>query len=240
MNETKSFAISFQITKRKVINACIALAVMIAFCLYGNVSVFFALLCATVYFVVKCTSLKLPEKLNYLWLVLEVTALSVFTEWIIQFSLLDKELREKTTSAKTILNILVCMAIYAAFLIIWTNVVKSLMTAYICMVSFAGIDYFVYLFRGNELIFADLKSFKTGLSVLSEYKFSLSENATITIVLSIVMVALIRLIRLKFERKFVLRSMCLLAVVICTYRIASQTAGVNTESWEQKGTYRNG
>lgn len=240
MKEKWGFGIGFEVTKRRKINTAIAFVVMAALCLYGQVPIWVAPLCAAAYFVFKCVKLKLPEKANYIWLIAEVTGLSFFTEWLIQFSLLDKELREKTTAAKTMLNVLICMAIYAAFLVVWTNVVKSLMTAFICMISFAGVDYFVYLFRGNELIFADLKSFKTGLSVLSEYKFSLSQNATITILLSIITVAFIRMIRLEFERRFVLRGVCLFAVILCAVRVANKVEGVNTESWEQKGTYRNG
>ena len=41
----------------------------------------------------------------------------------------------------------------------------------------AGINYFVYLFRGNEFIFSDLKSIQTGLSVAGNYEFALDERA---------------------------------------------------------------
>ena len=114
------------------------------------------------------------------------------------------------------------------------------MIAHCALMSFAGINYFVYLFRGNEFIFSDLRSAATGLSVAGNYEFVLDDRAAYAVLISVLFVALVRKFQLKFEKKMWMILICaVLAIVSCAY-VADETQGIVTETWEQKGSYRNG
>ena len=234
------FHLGFQVEAARIRTTVLAFAFMVAVCLYGQLSVLLAFLCGGLYFVIKCLDIKLPPKANYLWLALELFVAATFTEQAIQFMLLEAEDRMKTSMSKTGLNILCCFAIYLVFVFISANVVKSVVAGHVLLMAFAGVDYFVYKFRGNEIIFADAKSLGTGLSVASEYSFTLDAKAAWAILGSILFVALMRKLQLEFKRKYALRCICICAAVISVTRVVLKTGAVNTESWEQKGTYRNG
>ena len=60
------------------------------------------------------------------------------------------------------------------------------------------------------------------------------------VILSIVYVAGIRRINLSFKRIYVLRALSLCAAVVLVTHIAIKAESIVTETWEQKGTYRNG
>lgn len=98
----------------------------------------------------------------------------------------------------------------------------------------------MWQFRQNEFTFGDLKAISTGLSVASEYHFSLDTRAAMAVILSIVYVAGIRRINLSFKRIYVLRALSLCAAVVLVTHIAIKAESIVTETWEQKGTYRNG
>lgn len=236
--EVKLFRYAF--SRKQLRAALIAFAVMVFFCIYGRTNLLLAVICGGVYYLIKGMRIHLPDKLNYLWLAIELTLSSFFTTYLIQYMLLDDETRSKTTDAKLRLNVLCALVVYLVVLAVGARVIKCVMIAHISMLSFAGIDYFVYNFRGNEIIFSDLKSFGTGLSVASEYQFTIESRAVFAILISMVYVALIRKFDLQFKHKWGLRLVCAIAAAIAVRYIAIKSDGVNTESWQQKGTYRNG
>ena len=238
--EEKKKLISFAFSKKQLRATLIAFAVMLGFCIYGHTNVLLALICGTAYYFIKGTSIHLPEKLNYLWLAIELFLCSLFTVYLVQFLLLDDELRAKTTAEKLRLNVLCALAFYLIVMAIVARVSKCVMISHITLLSLAGINYFVYRFRGNEIIFSDWKSFRTGLSVATEYQFSIESHAVFSIVISIVFVALIRKFQLQFQKKWLLRLICAGGAAAAVAVIAANSGGINTESWQQKGTYRNG
>ncbi len=105
--------------------------------------------------------------------------------------------------------------------------------------SLAGINYFVYLFRGNEFIFSDLKSIQTGLSVAGNYEFVMDDRAGYVILISTLYVALIRKLHVSFKESADGDHLYLSAVLSGVY-IGHKTEYIVTETWEQKGSYRNG
>ena len=159
---------SYAFHKRQFITSLIAFAVMLGFCIYGHTNILLAVVCGAAYFFIKGMDVNPPAKLNGLWFAIEVFLSSIFTIYLIQYLLLDDELRAKTSSTKLWLNILCALVVYLLVMAIAARITKCIMISHITLLSGAGIDYFVYRFRGNELIFSDLKSFKTGLSVATE------------------------------------------------------------------------
>ena len=230
----------FTFKKRSCITTGIAFAVMFGFCLYSGKTPLMAVLFGAVYFLLKGITVELTPKLNYLWLVLEVAVSSVFTELLIQHMLLLPEDRTRITSQKWILNIMCCAVVYLGLIFITARPKIACMAAHISLMSLGGINYFVWQFRQNEFSFGDLKAISTGLSVASEYKFSLDTRAAMAVILSIVYVAAIRRINLSFRRIYVLRGLSLCAAVVLVTHIAIKAETIVTETWEQKGTYRNG
>lgn len=232
------FQIEFK--KKTLITTAIAFLVMLGFCLYSGKTPLMALLFGVIYFGIKNINVELSPKLNGLWLTLEVLVCSVFTELLIRHMLLTPEDRIRLTNEKWLLNVLCCMVAYLVMICVTARPKIACMITYIFLMSLAGINYFVYQFRQNEFSFNDLKAISTGLSVASEYHFAMDTRAAMAVVLSIVFVAAIRKINLKFKRVYMLRGVTLCVAVVSVVYLAIKTENIVTETWEQKGTYRNG
>lgn len=192
------------------------------------------------YFFIKSLKIELSEKLPWLWSAVMLGTGSVFSAYQVQYLLLDAELRAKITDAKMFQNVLCCLVIYLAVQIFTNNTGLTCIISYVAIMSLAGINYFVYLFRGNEFIFSDLKSISTGLSVAGNYEFVLDERAGYVILLSILYVAFIRKLHVSFKKRLWMGAICLSLVVFCCAYIGQKTENYVTETWEQKGSYRNG
>ena len=232
------FQIEFK--KKPVITTAIAFFVMLGFCLYSGKTPLMALLFGVIYFAIKNINIELTPKLNGLWLALELIVCSVFTEILIQHMLLVPEDRIRISDEKRFLNILCCLVAYLVMVCITARPKIACMITYIFLMSLAGINYFVYQFRQNEFSFNDLKSIFTGLSVASEYHFAMDTRAAMAVVVSIVFVAAIRKINLNFKRIYIMRGITLCAAVLSIVYLVPKTQYIVTETWEQKGTYRNG
>ncbi len=165
---------------------------------------------------------------------------SIFTTHLIQYLLLDAELRAKITSQKLQLNVLCCLVIYLGIQIFTKRAGLTCTIAHTALIIFAGVNYFVYLFRGNEFIFSDLRSAATGLSVAGNYEFVLDDRAAYVILISTLYVALVRRIHVKFEKRIWMGLVCAALIAVSCIYISDQTQGTVTETWEQKGSYRNG
>ncbi|MCF2642407.1 sulfatase-like hydrolase/transferase [Roseburia hominis] len=232
------FQIEFK--KKTFIPTAIAFFIMLGFCLYSGKTPLMAVLFGAIYFAIKNITVTLTPKLNGLWVALEVIVCSLFTELLIHHMLLLPEDRVRITKEKWILNLLCCLVAYLVMICITARPKIACMITYIVLMSLAGINYFVYKFRGNEFSFNDFKAIFTGLSVASEYKFTLDTRAAMAVVLSIVFVAAIRKINLEFKRIYMLRGTTLCVAVISIVYLVGKTEYIVTETWEQKGSYRNG
>lgn len=193
-----------------------------------------------VYLFVKNIEVELKEKLPWLWTSLLFGLSGIFSTYMVQFLLLDAELRAKISGEKIFLNILCCMSLYFFVQVFTNNTGLSCIISHILIMILAGTDYFVYLFRGNELIFSDIKSVQTGLSVASNYDFVLEDRAVYVVLLSILYVALIRKFHVKFQNRILMMALSLTIAILFGVYIGSETKYTVTETWEQKGSYRNG
>lgn len=193
------------------------------------------------YFLIKSLEIEINNK--WLKLALNVVLLggsSVLTAYMVQYLLLDAELRAKITDTKMFLNVLCCLVVYVVVQVFTKNAGLTCVISHIALMIFAGINYFVYLFRGNEFIFSDLRSISTGLSVAGNYEFVLDDRAVYVVLLSVLYVAFVRKIHVKFEKRLWMAVVCISIAVFCCAYIGTETEGTVTETWEQKGSYRNG
>lgn len=219
-----------------------AIAMVVAFLLFLETG--YALpvlfLFGALYFGIKNLEIGLSEKLPWLWTILMFGISSVFTTHLIQYLLLDAELRQKITDEKMLLNIICCLAVYFFVQIFTNNSGFSCIIAHVFLIVLAGVNYFVYMFRGNELIFSDIKSVQTGLSVASNYEFVLDDRAGYVILASILYVAFVRKLHVRFRKRKLEIPILVMAVILLGVYVGSETEYTVTETWEQKGSYRNG
>lgn len=192
------------------------------------------------YFGIKSLSIQLNEKWNGIFLALMLATGSVLSACEVQYLLLDAELRAKITDTKMWINVLCCFTLFTAVQVFTNNAGRTCIISHVFLLSLAGINYFVYLFRGNEFIFSDLKSISTGLSVAGNYEFTLDERAGYVILLSTLYVALVRKFHVSMKKRWLCSVVCISLVVLCCVYIGQKTEYYVTETWEQKGSYRNG
>lgn len=178
--------------------------------------------------------------LKGIWTILLFSVGTYFTTYMVQFLLLEPELFVKLSDTKWDLNRGCVLVVYLLMLCITNRVGLSAILSHVFFMVLAFVNYYVYLFRENEFIFADIRSIGTGLSVAGNYELELSERGWQVIVASILFIAVASLFRIKFEKAFVLRAVSGLAAVYLCVTISANIDGINTETWEQKGSYRNG
>ena len=118
---------------------------------------------------------------------------ATLTMFSIQYLLLEWELFMKTSDQKLVLNIGCCLVVYLLVQLFTNNSSLTCGIAHIGLLLFGFVNYFVYLFRGNEFSFADLKSMATGLSVAGNYKFTLNERCAYVILASILFLAFVNM-----------------------------------------------
>ncbi len=187
--------------------------------------------------------LEIQWKDSYAWIftTIGIIGSSIFTTYLVQYLLLDAELRTKISDTKLRLNILCSMVLYVAMQSITNRLQLSCIISHGALMLLAAVNYFVYLFRGNEFIFSDIRSIQTGLSVAGNYEFVLEERAIYVILISVLYVSFIRKCKLTFVTgKIWMRAICISLVIAGCLYIANATKSIVTETWEQKGSYRNG
>ena len=220
----------------------LGIAMILAAVLYVNVHFALWMLFAFggLYFLIKSLHIELGKWASRAGAVVLLAGSSVFTVHLIQYLLLDAELRAKITQQKMWLNILCCLVVFLTMQLITNNTGLGCMISHLFLMIVAGINYFVYLFRGNEFIFSDLKSIQTGLSVAGNYEFVLDDRATYVVFAITLYIAFVRKIHISFEKRIPMMAICLPMIVLCCVYVGQKSDTIVTETWEQKGSYRNG
>lgn len=180
------------------------------------------------------------KKLYWLWTILLVGAGTLFTTYMVQYLLLEPELFEKLSDEKWTLNRCCVLVVYLFVLCITNRVGLSAIISHVFFMVIAFVNYYVYLFRDNEFTFADIRSIGTGLSVAGNYELELSERGWQVILASLIFCAIASIFRISFRRAVFLRLLSGLTAIWLCLVIAIETEGMNTETWEQKGSYKNG
>ncbi|MCI8391191.1 MAG: sulfatase-like hydrolase/transferase [Roseburia sp.] len=194
------------------------------------------------YFLIKSLTIEVKQEGASSWVLSAVlpAAGSIFTAYHIQYLLLDAELRSRITREKMIYNILCCLVVFLVVQIVTNRAGLSCIIAHTFLMLVAGINYFVYLFRGNEFIFSDLKSIQTGLSVAGNYQFVIDDRARYVILLSALYIALMRKLHVTTPKRILAGVVWFSLAVLGSVWVGEKTQFVVTETWEQKGSYRNG
>ncbi len=183
---------------------------------------------------------KLSEKLSGLWTVLLLVGGAIFSTISVQYLLLDQELFQRLSTNKWGLNILCVLVVYLLLMAITSKVAVSVIGSHVFFVIVAFVNYFVYLFRENEFIFPDLRSIGTGLSVAGKYELQLHDRGWHVIIATVVFILLVRLVKLNYRNVFFVRLISGLSAVLAAIVVILNTHNINTETWEQKGSYQNG
>lgn len=192
------------------------------------------------YYLLKSLDIELSPKLPWLWSVILIGGCSTVTMFMIQYVILEPDVFMRTSDEKLFLNVL-CIAIFYLVIQLFTNNTGlTCIIAHISMLSFGFVDYFVYLFRQNEFTFSDIRSIGTGLSVAGNYQFRIHDRGAYAILGSILLIALIRKCHVSFRSRICMSVVSVLLGAVMTVCVATNSMYVNTETWEQKGTYRNG
>ncbi len=233
--------ITFKVEKEKMIWLAVAMIFATVMFFQVGYSAIALVGFGVLYFLIQNVTIETNEKLAWLWTALMLGVSAVFSVHLVQYLLLDAELRAKISDTKLSLNILCALVLYLVVQAFTCRADYTCMISHITLMILAGVNYFVFLFRGNEFIFSDLRSIQTGLSVAGNYEFTLDERAVYVILLTVLYIALVRRLQIVFEKKKGwVRIVCALLAIISCFYIGEETAGTVTETWEQKGSYRNG
>ncbi len=147
---------------------------------------------------------------------------------------------------KIIINYLLFMAIQLGIYLISPN----FKIAYIFVLLFAWVygiaNYYVLLFKGNPLLPSDLMSYKTAMTVASNYTFDLSDtivNGTLLLMMTITVVLYMPLKKKKyiFKQKSFMLALGVLQLSLCfilgTKIKWADILNINTNTMELENTY---
>lgn len=232
--------IRLQYDKKNNIRLLAALCFAAAMYFMAGIALWIIPVFGAAYYLLKSLDIELSPKLPWLWSVILIGGSSTVTMFMIQYVILEPDVFMRTSDEKLFLNVL-CIAIFYLVIQLFTNNTGlTCIIAHISMLSFGFADYFVYLFRQNEFTFSDIRSIGTGLSVAGNYQFRIHDRGAYAILGSILLIALIRKCHVSFRSRIGMSVISVLLGAVMTVCVAANSMYVNTETWEQKGTYRNG
>ena len=212
----------------------------ILLCMGTNTAPAVSLLFAAAAFAVLSLKIELNEKLPWLWTSVLFVGGATLSTFSIQFLLLEPELFSKMSQTKWLLNVLCVLTVYLFTLLFTNHAGISCAISHIFFVLLGFVDYFVYMFRQNEFSFADLRSVGTGLSVAENYHFEVNSRCVYVILWSILFVLFAVKLQIRFAEKLHMRIIGVLLMALAIIPVGMRMGGYNTETWEMKGTYRNG
>ena len=195
---------------------------------------------AALYYLIKSMNIELDERLPWLWTGILFAGGAALSTFSTQYLLLDAELFSRLKPEKWFTNILCALVVYLLIQLFTNNAGISCIIASVCLLILAFINYFVYLFRGNEFSFADVRAVGTGLSVASNYQLRLNDRGVYVLFAETLFIAFVRKCKIQFQAKWHMRIVDFLLGALCCVGITMNAMYVNTETWEQKGTYLNG
>ena len=234
------FKIRLEYDWKNNIRASIAIA--LAVLLYATVGYHPAalLVFGAAYYLIKTLHLELDERLPWLWTGLLFVGGAVLSTFSVQYLLLDAQLFARLSTEKWLLNILCVLVVYLLIQLFTGNSSVSCIIASVSLLVLAFINYFVYLFRGNEFSIADIRAVGTGLSVASTYALRLNDRGVYVLLAETLFIALVRKCEIRFQGRWHMRLIDFLLGALCCIAVVLNAGNVNTETWEQKGTYLNG
>lgn len=163
-----------------------------------------------------------------------------FSTWCMQRVILEDEFFVKTGKTAMRLNMLCILILYLGMLCLFARTRWAFVVSHTLILIIAFADYFVYEFRQNEIVFADLDTIGTGLSVASQYRFRMSVRGALVILLTVLIFTLVWKFKFRFRHPILIRIPLLIAVILLVPYTWNRMKGRITQTWEKKGSYRNG
>lgn len=232
--------VKLQYEKKNFVNFAIVVIVALLLLAVTGYPWWMFLLFAGAYILIKSLHIELDGRVPWLWAGILFAGGSTLSTFSIQYMLLDQKHFMQTTPGKLFLNVCCCLVVYLTVQIFTGNAGLSCIISHIGLLLLGFINYFVYMFRQNEFIFSDLKAIGTGLSVAGGYTFSLDEKAAEVILWAILFVAFAGKCEVRFAEKWHMRIIAVMLGTLSCLWVTIETKRVNTETWEQKGSCRNG
>jgi len=225
--------------KKNNVYLIVMMAIAILLYVWNPYPVRIIVLFGALYYLIKSLDIELYPKIPWLWTAILFGTGSFLSVCLMQHIILDNELYPETEKKILFLNVLIAAAIYFTFHFFIRNAGIAAMVAHIFLVSLAFLNNYVYAFRQNEFMFSDLTSMGTGLSVALNYRLYMFKRGEYAILISILFVALVRKLHIRFRRKW--RPLVDLGAVIVLFLIVgAKSKALETQTWEQKGSKQNG
>ena len=232
--------IQFHIQKKQIIESIVIIAAAFLLWLWSGYKIYYLPLFGIIFFLLDGIRLQLSEKLAGLWTTLLFIIGPIFSTYCIQRIILEKELFLKTGKTAWRLNILLVSVVYLLFLALLARAKWAWIAAHCFFLLLAFTDYFVYEFRGNEITFGDITTVGTGLSVLRNYKLQMSGRGAVILLISVLAVVFVWKCDFRYRPRWLIRVTALFLMVIIARSTWQKALGKVTQTWEKKGTYRNG
>lgn len=232
--------IRIHITKQNLIFAAVFDVLALLSYIFAGISLFNLFMFVLLYFLVKNIKITWNERYNGILTLGGIIIGSVLTTWLVQYLILEESLRKKLSGEVFLLNTGCCLIIYLLVQACTNHLGQTCCIVHIVLLIFAAINYFVYEFRGNELTFGDLKSAFTGLSVASNYRFTFHAQLMNALLLTLVLITVAGKLQIRCKKHWLMRLLCLSVAILSFLYVADKTEYAVTETWEQKGSYRNG
>lgn len=232
--------IKFEYNKKN--NVWFVIMLLLTLVMYVNVEIQILPAAGFLFFYYLIISLKveLDERFPWLWALILFALGAVLTAFSVQYLILEPENFSRTADFMLVLNVLCALIVYLAVQLFTGNVMLTCIISHIVLLCFGFVNYFVYLFRGNEFTFADIRSIGTGLSVAGNYRLQLHDRGVYVIFSTVLFVALVRRCEVKFQRMWQMRLIDGMLAAVLGMFVVVNAYDLNTETWQQKGTYRNG
>ena len=213
------FKVKLEYDKKNNIRA--AIAIILAIVMYVTIGFHIGVLVAygLLYYLIKSLKIDLDQRCPWIWTAILFVGGAIFTTFSIQYMLLDSELFQRMSDLKWVLNVLCCLVVYLVVQLFTNNAGLSCIISHVSLLSFAFINYFVYLFRGNEFAFSDIRSIGTGLSVAGNYKLQLNDRGAYAIFGAALFIAVVRKCHVKFAHRW---QMSIIDVMLAAYALNPQ------------------
>lgn len=237
--------VEFKINKKNYIGIGIGAAVGILMYIATRYPVWAFFIFVAALFVVSNVNFIFSEThpLPWLWSGIIIGLGSILTMYCVQLTILDPEGMQKYLGEgrKPLYNVLLIAAVYFVMMIIFNRISYAATAAHILLLCFAFGDYYVYLFRGNEITIADLATIGTGISVASEYDWSLHDRGVMVIMITIVYCVLLHKLKgARFKNKWMHRLISAGFAFLLIWYVMTKTESVETQTWERHGSEQEG
>lgn len=236
----KKMKITIEKNSRKIICTGVMVLISLLSHFFVGISIFNMFLFPVLYAAVIFLEIEINPKWNWAIAVPIFVVSSFFTTWAIQYLLLVEDLRGKISNRTFFLNVLCCLFCYMLIQAIANHVSLTCIITHIVLLIFAAVNYFVYTFRGNEITFGDVKSVFTGISVASNYRFTLNPQIINAVLISVIFITGISKIHIQLEREWLARLVAAAVAVWAFIYVGTHSVHIVTETWLQKGSYHNG